>query len=158
MSMDLIPYNPSGRGLEAYRNEFLVPHDWTSCGPAFYISGAPRIRDAQPVAIALTEETLSLCGSSGPIWSIPLPSIKDVKVTNLAGLSFPVNTPAGIVYMAPPTAIGVEVGFNLTATGMAGRVIWCTLSPQSAYDWVNDITDAIYGFSTGPSQVDRRGE
>lgn len=157
MNSELVPYDTSGSSLEPYRNKYQVPRDWTSRGPAFYISGAPRIRNAQPVAVALTKETLSLCGATGPIWSIPLPSIKDVRVTNLTGLSIPVNTPAGIVYMAPPAAVGVEVGFNLTATGMAGRVVWCTLSPQSAYDWVNDITDAIYDFSTGPSEVDRRG-
>ena len=158
MNNNPISYNSSGSSLEPYRNVFLVPCDWTSCGPAFYISGAPRVRDAQPVAVALTKETISLCTSRGPIWSLPLPSIKDVKVTNLTGLSFPVNTPAGVVYMAPPTAVGVEVSFNLTATGMVGRVIWCTMSPQSAYDWVNDITDAIYISITGPSQVDRRQE
>ena len=158
MTDKLVPYNASGSSLEPYRNNFLVPHDWTSCGPAFYISGAPKVRDAQPVAVALTKEAVSLCADRGPIWSLPLASIKDVRVTNLTGLSFPVNTPAGVTYMAPPTAVGVEVSFNLTATGMVGRVVWCTMSPQSAYDWVNDITDAIYSFSTGPSQVDRREE
>ena len=155
MSNDLVPYSSSS-SLESYRSDFLVPHDWKSCGPAIYISGAPNVRDAQPVAVALTKETISLCGSSGPIWSLPLPSIKDVKVTNLTGLSFPVNTPAGVVYMAPPMAVGVEVSFNLTASGMVGRIIWCTMSPQSAYDWVNAITDAMYRGLTGPSEVDRR--
>ena len=156
MSNDLVPYSSSGSSLEPYRSNFLVPEDWTSCGPAIYISGAPKVRDSQPVAVALTKETISLCGSSGAIWSLPLPSIKDVKVTNLTGLSFPVDTPAGVVYMAPPIAVGVEISFNLTAGGQVGRIIWCTMSPQSAYDWVNDITDAIYGGATGPSQVDRR--
>lgn len=157
MSDDLISYVPNSPNLELYRNGFRVPQDWTSCGPAIYISGAPGMRDAQPVAVALTRSAISLCGVDGPVWSLPVASVKDIKLTSLAGVSFPVQTPAGLTYMTPPSAVGVEVSFNLTATGVVGRVIWCTLTPRSAQDWVNDITDAIYRHINGTSDVDHRG-
>lgn len=156
MNSNLIPHDPFSSGLEPYRGGFQVPVDWTSCGPGIYISGAPGVREVQPVAVALTRDALSLCGSNGPVWSLPIASIKDIKLTNLAGVSFPVHTPAGLTYMTPPAAVGVEVSFNLTATGVVGRVIWCTLTPRSAQDWVNDITDAIYRYINGSSDVDRR--
>lgn len=154
MSDEMIPYRPT-RNLELYRDTFLVPQDWTSCGPAIYLSGAPGVRDAQPVAVALTPKTLSLCGPQKPIWSLPLGSVKDVRTTNLTGVSFPIDTPAGVTYMTPPAGVGVEVSFNLTNGGMVGRVVWCTMTPQSAHDWVNDITDAAYLNSIG-SDVERR--
>ena len=147
-SDELVPYNTSSiADTELFQGTFLVPTNWTSCGPAIYISGAAGLRQSQPVAIALTKDTLSLCTQKGPIWSKPVPAIQDVKVEDITGISFPVNTPTGITSMIPPSATGVVVSFKLTRGGAVGRLILYTLSPDAAYVWVTDISSAMENFS-----------
>jgi len=144
MSDDLVPYDTSNiLESELFQETFLVPNNWTSCGPAIYISGAAELRQTQLVAIALTKDTLSLCTQKGPIWSKPILAIQDVKVEDITGISFPVNTPTGITSMIPPSATGVVVSFKLTRGGAVGRLILYTLSPDAAYAWVTDISSAM---------------
>ena len=105
MNAKLVPFS-SQEGLELFHGNFLVPVDWKSCGAVIYISGAAGIENSQPIALALTKDAVSLCGSDGPRISIPILSIKEVKVVDMTGVSFPVNTPSGIVEMAPPKSQG----------------------------------------------------
>jgi hypothetical protein len=156
MSNNLIPLDPSFSELEPFNGGFRVPRGWTSCGPAVYITGAPALRQTQPVAVALTETTLSLCGPKGPIWALHIASIKDVRVTSLTGISIPIDTEAGRTHLIPPLAIGVEVTYNLAVNGAGGHVVWWTMKPNAAYEWVNDIVDAINDLMNGPSDVEQR--
>ncbi len=156
MSKNLIPKDPSFPELEPFTGGFRVPRGWTSCGPAVYISGAPGMPKNQPVAVALTKTTLSLCGPKGPVWTLHIGSIKNVRVTNLTGISFPIDTEAGQAHFLPPLAIGVEVTYNLTITGAGSSVTWWVMNPNDAHEWVNDIVDAIDRLMNKPSSGKQR--
>ena len=158
MDKGLIPYNPpDDTSLELFHDTYMVPKDWSSCGPAIYITGAPGVHDSQPIAIALTNKSLSICGSNGPMWSLPLGAIQDVKVEELKGISFPINTPSGVVQMVPPVAYGLTLLFKLTPMGAVGRLQIFTLTLTAGHEWVNDIQTAVYNHSIDDKNLpDRR--
>jgi hypothetical protein len=152
----LVEYQPPAR-LEAY-HEFLVPENWTVRGKGVHISGG-QLGELAPVALVLDGEHLILCGSNGPVWARPLSAISGVRVEDLSGISFPLQTPAGVVQMVPPSAKGVAVEYQLTLTAK-GRLVVFVVNPRSAHEWVEAITKAIYeqfeGFS-GLDELERRG-
>ena len=157
MGNELVPFQSNEPDtLELFKNNFMVPSNWKTCGPVVYISGAPGLSEAKPVAAALTKDALSLCNSEGPVWSLPLGAIQDVKVEDVTGVSFPIMTPSGITRMIPPSAKGVTVSFKLTPAGAAGRLILFTLSPDAAYEWVNDIQSAVHNHSLTTGKPEKR--
>ncbi len=148
MNANLVPYSPQ-EGLELFQGTFMVPADWKSCGAVVYISGAAGIRNTQPVALAITTEIVSLCERNGPKLTIPILSIKEVKVIDLTGITFSVKTPSGIVEMAPPRAKGIALTYVLNPLGTQIELSLYTFTPKSAYEWVNIILEAINLKSAG---------
>ena len=148
MSAELVPFS-SREGLEQFHGTFLVPSDWKSCGAVMYISGATGINSGQPVALALTDSAISICGGDGPKISIPILSIKEVRVVDLTGVSFSVNTPSGIVEMAPNRAKGVSITYELNPMGTKIELTLFTFTPKSAYEWMNIILEALHNKSAG---------
>lgn len=148
MNAELVSFS-SQEGLELFHGTFMVPVDWKSCGVVIYISGAAGIGNSQPVALALTKDSVSLCERDGPRLSISILSIKEVKVVDLTGISFSVNTPSGIVEMAPPRAKGIAITYLLNPLGTQMELSLYTFTPKSAYKWVNTILEAINFKSAG---------
>jgi hypothetical protein len=143
VSEKLVPYQPE-ESLELFQGHFMVPSNWTSCGPVIHISGGPGLRGGQPIAMALTKNALALCSKQGPKYSIPLGSIKEVKVQDLSGMSIPVVTPSGIKNMVPQIAKGVSISYLLSPMGTISRVVTFTLTPNTAYEWEHEIMTAIH--------------
>lgn len=156
MGNDLIPYEPPG-AVEPFRGHYLVPKDWVACGAVIYISGAQGLQPIRQFALALTRGSLSLCDDGGPVWSQPLSAITEVRAEEVQGISFPVDTPAGLQHMIPPSAMGVAVSYKLTLTATA-RLILVTIIPGVAHNWVNDIQTAIYKNANDPGYggIERR--
>ena len=147
MDEKLALYIPENN-LENFENGFLVPSDWKSCGPLLHISGGPGLWSGQPVAMALTGNAISLCTQEGPLVSVPLGSIREVKVEDLSGVGFPVNTPSGIVDMVPERAKGIAISYLLSPMGTKSRIVVFTLTPNAAYEWEHEIMTSIHKKST----------
>lgn len=143
MSNQFVPYS-STENVEAYRGLFLVPADWISCGVVVHVAGIPGMLGGQPVALAITNSVISLCTEEGPTLSMPLGSIRDVKVIDLTGIALPIRTPSGIVEMAPNRAKGVSLKSELNPMGNLFELTLYTLSPTAAYEWINAIQEAIF--------------
>ena len=157
MENKLVPFQSNEPDtLELFNNTYMVPSSWKTCGPVVYISGAPGLSDAIPVAAALTKDALSLCSTKGPVWSLPLGAIQDAKAEDITGISFPIKTPSGTTRMVPPSAKGVTISFTLTPAGAMGRLILFTLSPDAAYGWVNDIQSAVHNYSLNTGKPQKR--
>ena len=143
MSNKLVPFS-SEDDVEIYQGIFLVPKDWVSCGVVVHVTGGRDLEGGQPVALAITESSISLCGREGPSDSILLASIRGTKVADLTGMAIPIRTPSGIVDMVPPRAKGVSISYELNPMGAQMELILYTLSPSSAFEWVNVIQGAIH--------------
>ena len=156
--MDLTQHQfTEGCDLELFREAFLVPTDWKVCGPVVYISGAPKLNQTKPVALALTETAISLCDHDGPVWSLPVGAIQEVKEEDMTGVSFPIKTPSGTTQMVPQTAVGIVVTYLLNPKGVPARLKLFTLSTTAANDWINDILTAISSYAANQDgRPDRR--
>lgn len=148
MSDKLVPFSSRGE-VEQFRETFLVPANWKSCGVVVHISGAAGVGDSRPVALAVTEDAISLCDRIGPKVSIPILSIKEVKVIDLEGITFSINTPSGIVDMAPPNAKGISITYVLNPLGTKMEMSLYTFTPKFAFEWVNIVLEAIYRKTKG---------
>ena len=133
-----IPNTPN----ELFRNVFMVPADWKSCGVVVHISGGKNLASNQPIALAATRTALSFCDSEGPLTDILYQSIKSVKVADLTGISLPIPTPSGIVDMVPSQAKGVSITYSHSPMGLMELILYM-LTPKAAYEWVNTIQRAI---------------
>jgi hypothetical protein len=143
MAEELVPYQPDD-DLEVFQSAFLVPSDWKSCGPMIHISGGPGLQGGQPVAMALTSSAVSLCSQQGPQVSVPLGSIREVKVEDLTGMSLPVNTPSGVMDMVPQRAKGISISYVISPMGTIGRLVTFALFPNAAHEWEHEIMTAIH--------------
>ena len=143
MSKKLIPFS-SQDDVEIHQGNFLVPKDWVSCGVVVYVAGGADLDKGQPVALAITDSSLSLCTPEGPIVSVPIGSIRDIKVADLTGMTIPVRTPSGILDMVPPRAKGISIKYELNPMGTQLELLLYTLSPKAAFEWVNVIQKSIY--------------
>lgn len=158
MTEDLVPYT-SQQDTELFRGNFQVPSDWKSCGPAIHVAGAPGLITSQLIALALNKTSLTLCTQEGPALSVPLGSIRDVKVEDLTGVSIPVNTPTGAVDMVPPQAKGVAVSYVLSPMGTISKLILFTMTLSAAHEWVHEILSAVHRKSSDlgkSAQISRR--
>lgn len=142
MTDELIPF-ASKDNVEIYRGNFLVPSDWSSCGVVVHVAGGAGLETGQPVALAITRNSLSLCSSAGPVVSIHFGSVREVKVDDLSGMAIPIRTPSGIVDMVPAKAKGISLKYEFNPMGTQLELILYTLSPRSAYEWVQVIQQAI---------------
>ena len=146
--MKLVPFSSQGE-LELRKTTFLVPANWKSCGVVMYISGSEGIENNQPVALAIAEDTISLCEDDGPRASIPILSIKEVRVVDLTGVSFSMDTPSGMVDLAPSNAKGIAITYVLNPMGTTLDLSLFTFTSKAAYEWVNIISDEIHKKSAG---------
>ena len=136
MSNKLVPFS-SQDDVEIYRGNFLVPANWTACGAAVYVAGGANIEAGMPIALAITENALSLCDSDGPVVSIPLVSTRGVQVVDLTGITIPIRTPSGI------RAKGIAIKYEINPIGTELELTLYTLSSNSAFEWVNVIQQAL---------------
>ena len=141
-------YKPDD-ALVPFKQSFLVPTDWKSCGVVVYVAGGGGVQSGQPIALVINPTSISLCDGDGPVQSVPLGSIRDVSVADLTGFSLPVNTPSGVMEMATPRAKGVKIKYELNAMGTQLELTLFTLSPKAAFDWVSLITSAIHDRFSG---------
>ena len=130
--------------LLPFKGTFLVPSNWSSCGVVVYVSGGKKLDSGQPIAMVLTDASISLCDQSGPVQSVPLGSIRDISAVDLSGYPIPSDTPSGVMDMLLPRSKGVKFKYELNPMGTQLELTLYTLTPKAAYDWVNIISSAIH--------------
>jgi len=158
MSNKLIAFS-SQDSMELKYGAFLVPTDWKSCGFVVHVAGGVGLGDGQAIALAVNGNSVTLCDTGGPVVSIPLGSIREVKVADLTGMTIPIETPSGVVDMVPARAKGVSVKYELNPMGTQIELSLYTFSPKSAFEWVNVILEAIHRKSSDfgkAGQISRR--
>jgi len=138
----------SENATELHYGAFLVPQDWKSCGVVVHVAGGAGVGDGQAIALAVNKNSVTLCDTGGPVVSIPLGSIREVKVADLTGMAIPIHTPSGVVDMVPARAKGISVKYELNPMGTQIELSLYTFSPKSAFEWVNVILEAIQRKST----------
>ena len=152
MSSDLVAFS-SQDVVEIYRAKFLVPANWISCAVVVHVAGGHSVDGGEPVALAITRMSLSLCGQTGPLVSVPLESIRAVQVVDLTGIAYLVQTPSGPVDAVPRRAKGVAIKYELNPMGTQIELTLYTLAAKSAFEWVNVIQQAIYDASSDLGNV-----
>jgi hypothetical protein len=141
MAIEAIPFHPKENN-DLFRGVFMVPGNWTSCGMVVHVSGGKDLESSQPVALAVTQSSLSFCDQEGPLTSILFQSIKSVQVVDITGISLPVNTPSGFVDMVPSVAKGVSITYQHSPMGTMELILYM-FTPKAAFEWVNVIQRAI---------------
>jgi hypothetical protein len=160
MSHQLVTYTPTTNLVE-FKQKYLIPPNWEACNVVIYLSGVMEMPSPQPLALAITPTALSLCNHKGPLWSLPLGGIRDVTVENMHGISFPVDTPSGVVEMIPPQSFGVTISYYLTISGLTGKLEFFSGPPAIARTWADEIRTAVYKHTGhtnfgGPIRSDNR--
>lgn len=127
------------------QHRFPVPKQRLAAGLVVFVGGLIDVVGTQPMALALTDEFLFLGSSGGEKWWCSLGDIREVKVTDVSGLSIPLTAPDGQqVHMSLQKAKGVSIRYE--GSFDMGELLIATLHPSHAFDWFNRVNVAKQRF------------